>query len=252
MKIKYYLRGLGIGIILTTIILSIGSKKEALSDTEIISQARELGMVMKEETEDNLKQILEDSLEKENDIIDEDETNQGENIVEDIADSSDQDISDQDRVEQDISDQDRVEQDISGQDTVDQDITEQDNIEHDITYQDRVDQDNIEQVITDQDTTEQDISDKDRVEQDVSVQETEDQDEPARDTGLDDTITFTIVRGMSSRQVSELLKQKGLIEDAVDFDNYIKANGKSTIIRYGTFVLPRDASYNVILDVIVG
>lgn len=50
MKLKYYLRGLGIGIIATTVILAIsfaGREKE-LSDTEIIARAKELGMVMQD------------------------------------------------------------------------------------------------------------------------------------------------------------------------------------------------------------
>lgn len=52
MKLKYYLRGLGIGIIITTIILMIansGYTKE-LTDEEIIARAEKLGMVMKEES----------------------------------------------------------------------------------------------------------------------------------------------------------------------------------------------------------
>lgn len=55
MKLKYYLRGLGIGIIITTIILSIASGKDSksMSDAEIIARASELGMVM-EEKDDGL------------------------------------------------------------------------------------------------------------------------------------------------------------------------------------------------------
>lgn len=59
MKLKYYLRGLGIGIFITTIILSISFKgrKESLTDEEIIQRAQELGMVQQEETEDS-KEIV--------------------------------------------------------------------------------------------------------------------------------------------------------------------------------------------------
>lgn len=52
MKLKYYLRGLGVGIICTAILMGIalsGNKKEKLTDTEIIERARLLGMVMAEE-----------------------------------------------------------------------------------------------------------------------------------------------------------------------------------------------------------
>ena len=47
MKLKYYLRGLGIGILVTAVIMGItqGSRKETLSDREIRERAAALGMV---------------------------------------------------------------------------------------------------------------------------------------------------------------------------------------------------------------
>lgn len=55
MKLKYYLRGLGVGIICTAVIMGIatsGKSKERLTDAEIIERARLLGMVMAEEAKD--------------------------------------------------------------------------------------------------------------------------------------------------------------------------------------------------------
>lgn len=47
MNLKYYLRGLGLGIIVTAVIMGIaaGRNKESLSDAEIKERAKELGMV---------------------------------------------------------------------------------------------------------------------------------------------------------------------------------------------------------------
>lgn len=46
MKLKYYLRGLGIGIAVTAAVLMLaGGGKESLTDEEIIARAKELGMV---------------------------------------------------------------------------------------------------------------------------------------------------------------------------------------------------------------
>ena len=47
MKLKYYLRGMGIGIILTAIVMgfALGGRKAAISDAEVIQRARALGMV---------------------------------------------------------------------------------------------------------------------------------------------------------------------------------------------------------------
>ena len=47
MRLKYYLRGLGLGIIFAVIIMTIGfhGNKQSMSDTEIIEKAKTLGMV---------------------------------------------------------------------------------------------------------------------------------------------------------------------------------------------------------------
>lgn len=51
MKLKYYLRGLGVGILVTTVILMIAfaGRRRPLSDREIMERAKELGMVMAQE-----------------------------------------------------------------------------------------------------------------------------------------------------------------------------------------------------------
>ena len=47
MKLKYYLRGMGIGIILTAIVMgfALGGRKTTVSDAEVIERAKVLGMV---------------------------------------------------------------------------------------------------------------------------------------------------------------------------------------------------------------
>lgn len=60
MRLKYYLRGIGIGVIFATLLLSISfyfggsdfSSKE-MTDEEIIEKATELGMVMPEDSEED-------------------------------------------------------------------------------------------------------------------------------------------------------------------------------------------------------
>ena len=53
MKLKYYLRGMGIGIIVTTIILAISfsQRKVEISDEQVMVRATALGMVMPDEQE---------------------------------------------------------------------------------------------------------------------------------------------------------------------------------------------------------
>ena len=46
MKLKYYLRGIGIGVILTATIMgfALGGRKTIMSDAQVIQRAKELGM----------------------------------------------------------------------------------------------------------------------------------------------------------------------------------------------------------------
>ncbi|SES63290.1 MltG/YceG/YrrL family protein [[Clostridium] polysaccharolyticum] len=55
MKVKYFLRGLGIGILVTTLLLFAGTRKNEnakLTDKQIIERAKELGMLTKDEVSD--------------------------------------------------------------------------------------------------------------------------------------------------------------------------------------------------------
>ena len=46
MKLRYYLRGLGVGILVTAVIMTVAlSKKQLMTDDEVIKRAKELGMI---------------------------------------------------------------------------------------------------------------------------------------------------------------------------------------------------------------
>lgn len=67
MKLKYYLRGLGIGILVTTIILMIAFARhpQKLTDEEIIARAEMLGMVMEDkEAGESIPKSTEQATEK--------------------------------------------------------------------------------------------------------------------------------------------------------------------------------------------
>ena len=74
MNLKFYLRGLGLGIVITAVLLGItaGGRKETLSDEEITTKARALGMIdaseLAEYVEDaklDTEEKLRDQIEKE-------------------------------------------------------------------------------------------------------------------------------------------------------------------------------------------
>lgn len=77
MKLKYYLRGLGMGIIFATLILMISGAihNNNLSEEEIIQEAKKLGMVMEEETEKVTGALwMRDNTEKEEDSKNEEDS----------------------------------------------------------------------------------------------------------------------------------------------------------------------------------
>lgn len=65
MKFRYYLRGAGVGIIVTTIILAIAfsNNKPTMSADEIIKEAEKLGMIMPEESDKEDEMIPDDESE---------------------------------------------------------------------------------------------------------------------------------------------------------------------------------------------
>jgi len=185
MKLKYYMRGLGIGIILTTLIFTISNNSHKLTDQEIIKRATELGMVSKDESDKKLEDLIKPTVAPTPEPTEEPtETPTPEPTVE---------------------------------------------------------------------PTEAPTPEPTMAPTEIPKQETEentdtvDTSEPENTTK---TIGFTIKKGMTSGQVAKLLVEVGLIEDAIDFNNYIVGVGKASIINIGEFNIPEDATYEEIVTVI--
>ena len=76
MKLRYYMRGLGIGILVTVILMgvSLEGKTEKLTDAEIIERAEALGMEQKYESTVLADTVSENEAEDENEAVKENET----------------------------------------------------------------------------------------------------------------------------------------------------------------------------------
>ncbi|MBH1942019.1 hypothetical protein I5677_14045 [Mobilitalea sibirica] len=247
MKLKYYMRGLGIGIVLTTLILSISGNKETLSDQQIIKRARSLGMVTQEEYDKaKLTKELEDT----------DKENLQQEPEEDLSDKETADPSDVNETEENQENDENAENDeknneddaVEGFDEPDEALNTEDENNQDVTQNGQDTQD-IQDSQDDQNTEEtptQDTSDTPGTEPTPTVTPSDNINEQT--SNANDDITFTIERGMSSRQVSEMLVQKGLIGDAQEFNNFIIRKGKAGVIRVGTYTVKKDASFEEILN----
>lgn len=103
MKLKYYLRGLGIGIAVTAFVLALaGGGKESLTDEEIKARAKELGMVesvtLSQLTSENTSEVMNDEV--------------SETVSEEIvseAEESSEGISSEEIVSEEISDEETTE-----------------------------------------------------------------------------------------------------------------------------------------------
>ncbi len=88
MKLRYFLRGLGAGIVFTVMVLGLSNsnvEKVELTDNEIMARARALGMVTKEEQlDESLNQIMNEPLTGNEEDITE-EVNPVEDTVEDAV-----------------------------------------------------------------------------------------------------------------------------------------------------------------------
>lgn len=214
MKLKYYLRGIGVGIILTAVVFCIANQKEKLSDEEIIRRAASLGMVMKEDDDGSLDKLI------------------GEIKPSTTAESI--------TPAQAVKDEDSMVTEPAV--TVTPDIT----AIPDVTVTPDMDTQPKEP----EDTDENDEADK--LPQPEEDKADEEQHKLQEEEAQTEEISFTIERGMSSKTVARLLEEKGLIDDAENFNDYIIAQGKAAVIRTGSYSLPKGSSYREILNEITG
>ena len=63
---------------------------------------------------------------------------------------------------------------------------------------------------------------------------------------------LTIVMGMWSDKVARELETMGVVEDAVDFDQYLIRNGYAERLVVGTYEIPAGATYEQIAQIITG
>lgn len=212
MKLKYYMRGIGIGIIFSTIILSISHKNSTntITDAEIIRRAEQLGMVKEENNPVNdLNELLNpDGVKDENKPTSIPTTpipNDSSTIEDNIEEESNSD---------EIAD--------ANQDSEDKELADEDKSQ-----------------------------DKANTELETKSDEEETDIETSKNEDIVNMIQITITKGMSSEDVSRILDEKGIIEDKKVFNKYLKDNGFSRVINYGTYNIAENASFYDIANLLV-
>ena len=229
MERKYYLRGLGIGIAVTAIIMGIAlSDGGEMTDSEIIARAKELGMV--ENT------VLSNQSGDEQQSIDD-----GNPAAQENDDSAGETASDEQAKAGLTDDPESGEQENApetGQKITDADYAAgESNMETDAGTDDIQDADAEEQI------------------PDNSDEEAEPDNVVAVDDAQTDEKTekvITIKSGEGSYTVAKKLADVGVISSAENFDDFLCEHGYDKRLHTGTFSIPANASDEQIARIVTG
>ncbi len=238
MKLRYYMRGLGIGILVTAILMAvtIHGKTERLTDEQIIERAEALGMEMKYSSD-----VLADT------------------VSENAAGSTETGLSDQVKEETSLANQlaaeEKTENPLLNMDTENKPASEDDektdSLQQDIYHEDpdAAERTEAKDAQTDSSSEEDAKAENAADAQDESTADDTEQTDAAGNSDAADaqamagsTKEITVSSGDGSDTVAGKLYEAGLVSDAAAYDKYLCQNGYDKKICTGVKVIPAGAS----------
>ena len=242
MKLKSYLKGIGIGFVLASVILILaGNSNKPMSDADVIKRAKELGMIesttigkpyvndgseQNTETSDNKQDVNEDASVKDNVNTDN---------VSDAANNSNESLKNNDNTYTSDSSNSDVSNVVASDDTDDSTVTDTSNAS------DKADASGND------DTNSTDASNTTASDSDADSHDTD--NKPAY-TGV--RVIVTISSGESSESVSRSIVEAGLADDEIEFNKYLCENGYDKRLRVGTYEIPLDADFETVSKYLCG
>lgn len=219
MELKYYLRGLGLGIIVTAIIMAaVSPASQKMTDVEVIRRAKQLGM-----TEEK---VLSDSAAKNEDASGE-------------ADSPDENASGDENEEQPQE----KEKAVSAQAPAERNA-QNTQAQAQVQTQTQTKPEPID--------AEPEEPDASEVGEDVELERQEAEETNTSLPVSDTPMVVTIGSGDGSYAVSKKLADVGAISSPGNFDTFLCENGYDKKIRPGTYTIPADASDEQMARIITG
>ena len=252
MKLKFYLRGLGIGIVVTALIMGIATKdKLPLTDAEIKAAAAKLGMV----ESDSLRLTDLDQDGKDFDSPSDPDTAGGTTTPEPESDpgtaggtTTPEPESDPGTAGGTITPEPESDPGTAGGTITPEPESDPGTAGGTITPEPESDPGTAGGTITPEPESDPGMAGgtiTPEPESDPGMAggaATPESQNPEMSSGITETVTITIRRGTGSRAVCSLLAEAGLIEDAAAFDQYLIDSGYSKRISAGTFEIPAGAS----------
>ena len=228
MNVKSYLKGIGVGIIVTSLILIIAGNMNKVSDEDVIARAKELGYVQstsvsQPEVVDNTSSNTEQKKIEDSDKVESTENN----------DANTDNAKAEDKATDVNTNNENAE--VKAYDAnADSSTTESANSDN---ATDSVNADNAtETANTTNDTTVSDDSDK-----------TADNNATSSET-----VKVEIKSGMSSESAALAVKKAGLVESDTEFNKYLCSEGYDKRLRVGSFEIPKEADFETIAKSLCG
>lgn len=243
MKLKFYMRGLGIGMIVTAMILGFtnGNDQKDISNEEIKKRASQLGMV------ENM--VLSDYAEQ-NARKEEETTSESESVSDDHTENAE---SRESEADDDVTDPDSLIEDA---------VTDGEGVTYSESAADSermADNDNNRAADSNKaaDSDSAAASDSKKTEAAEVMNKTEGSESSADmeeqnsiNAGETQTVSITIKSGDSSVRVSKTLEAAGLVADAGEYDTYLCTNGYDKKLRSGHYEISVGASEEEIAKII--
>ena len=223
MNLKSYLSGLGLGIIVTALILSIAGGKKEMSDDEIMSRAQELGMtdtaeVLTKETDSTSAKVT------------------GTTAAKTVSTTS-VTSTEKAKTAASVTSTEKAKTATS--------VTSTEKAKTATSSSSTEKAKTAKTTATSSSSTQVASTSSQKKVSTSSKKETE-----AGTAGK--TQTITIVAGDSSYSVAQKLEKAGLVESAAEYDSYLCANGYDRKIRTGTFTVTDGDSKEQIANAITG
>lgn len=234
MNIKSYLKGIGVGIIVASLVLIIAGNMNKMSDADVIKRAKELGMVEASAEIQNTEPV---NAAKENTVAASDNSDAATNTTETSAD---------DKTAQNISDTNNTNvkaSDNSSINTTEDSKTNTSDISSPNATEDS--KANTEQTSTD-------ASADNKIDASSSEANNNTSASQNADITTGKTIKVEVKSGMSSESVSLAVKNAGLVDNDTDFNKYLCENGYDKRLRVGTFDIPSGSDFETISKYLCG
>lgn len=247
MKLRYYLRGLGIGIVVTALLMGVALKDgHPLSDAEIKRRAAQLGMVEKSYTLSELQPETEESKPQESQVAESTQTTEsGQSAAEE---SKPQENQPAESTQASESSQSAAETSNASESQTAESTQTTESSQSAAEASKPSESQPAES--TPASESSQPAAEESRASESQTTESTQitESSQPAETSG--ETAVVVVHSGDSSDTVSRALEEAGLVENAKKYDQYLINNGYSRRISPGTYEMELGTDEETIAKII--